>query len=145
MSALLKELEVAGERFVKLGEGALLVASKSEPGTWHHLTGQTCDCKGFQYRGHCRHIAAALELEAATTTDTTVTVEITPDFGGGWVVRWLGTQHGGTHSRREDAEAHAEELRQAPAWDRQAWQERHPAPVPAGRPTLYVVGKEQVL
>jgi hypothetical protein len=134
MVVLLKETEVAGERFMTLG-ATLLVASKSEPGTWHRIDGATCDCKGFQYRGHCRHVAAALQLEAETLA---VTVEETDRFGGGWVVRWGSAIHGGVHFDRQTAEDHADRLRHAEDWDRAAWIDRHrdgtptpPAPIPS--------------
>lgn len=152
MAAILKEVEVAGERFVRVGDN-LLVASKSEPGTWHHLVGETCDCKGFQFRGHCRHISARLELEASTTTDT-VTVERTDRFGGAWVVIWLGVMHGLPHYQQIDAERHADGLREATEEERRTWigqqryMERWEAPVmvsPASRPSLYVVQREAML
>jgi len=33
------------------------VESRKEPGTWHTVDPETgeCDCKGFGFRGHCRH------------------------------------------------------------------------------------------
>jgi hypothetical protein len=137
MAALLKETEVAGERFMTMG-ATLLVASKSKLGEWYRIENAECTCPGFTYRNVCRHVVAAAKIEKETDT---VTVEITSECGGGWVVIWYGTQHGGVHSRREDAEGHADELRQAPAWDRQQWMERHSyeaplPPVPTGHPAL---------
>lgn len=35
------------------------VPSLSEPGKNHRVL-LACDCKGFQFSGHCRHIAIAL-------------------------------------------------------------------------------------
>ena len=38
------------------------VESKSKPGSYHVVdtVAVTCDCRGFQYRGKCRHLAAAM-------------------------------------------------------------------------------------
>lgn len=152
MAAILKQTEIAGETFIRMGE-TLLVASKSEPGVWHHIADAHCDCKGYQYRGHCRHIAASLELEASTTTDT-VTVVRTDRFGGAWVVVWEGVMHGLPHYQQQDAERHADTLRDATDAERRTWigqqpyMERWERPVPAvptGRPSLYVVQKEEML
>jgi hypothetical protein len=103
VAALLKETDVAGERFMMLGS-TLLVASKSQAGHWYWIEDAKCSCPGFTYRGTCRHVAAA-QLEAEAVTDTSTTVEITTECGGGWIVKWAGWIHGGVHSRREDAEA----------------------------------------
>jgi hypothetical protein len=118
MAALLKETEIAGERFVNLGD-VLLVASKSEPGTWHRIDGATCDCKGFQYRGACRHVVAAAQLP---TPEPVVEVEWSEQFGG-WLVRWAGFVHGGVHFNRADADLHAAELAADPGVNE--WIARH--------------------
>jgi hypothetical protein len=34
------------------------IESASEPGTTHKVV-VSCDCKGFRYVGHCRHVALA--------------------------------------------------------------------------------------
>jgi SWIM zinc finger len=46
------------------GPGAYLVPSASEPGTMHYvrLSPASCDCKGFQYRGLCRHVLAVVAM-----------------------------------------------------------------------------------
>lgn len=46
---------------IYLSDSEILVSSKSEPNRWRivDLTQHTCTCKGFHYRGCCRHIAAA--------------------------------------------------------------------------------------
>lgn len=59
--SMVREEEAGGERFMRLGS-ALLVASKSEAGIWHRIEGGRCDCRGFQYRGACRHLVAAARL-----------------------------------------------------------------------------------
>ncbi len=45
------------------GPGAYLVPSASEEAVMHRVTlaPEHCDCKGFQYRGRCRHITAVVE------------------------------------------------------------------------------------
>lgn len=123
MAALVREVEIAGERFMRMAD-ALLVASKSQPGEWYRIENATCTCKGFQYRGACRHLVAAAQI-------ADVTIERSEELGG-WVVKWAGHIHGGVHFDRTAAESHAESLRQAEHWDRDAWLERHGygAPVP---------------
>lgn len=143
MAALLKEITAGGEVFMTLGS-TLLVKSKSVADHWYRIEDARCSCKGFEFRGVCRHITASLELEAETVADTSVVVELTENYGGGWAVIWDGHQHGGTHSHREDAESHADELRHAPEWDRREWRDLHgdwPATVPAAstRPQLTVL------
>ena len=34
----------------------VLVESASQPGTYHRVVNGVCDCKGFYYRGYCRHV-----------------------------------------------------------------------------------------
>jgi hypothetical protein len=57
MNKMVKQIEVNGEKIIAGGNGAL-VASKSEPGGWHVVQRGRCDCKGYQYRGQCRHLVA---------------------------------------------------------------------------------------
>ena len=47
----------AESRIRVLSEG-YEVESKKEPGTWHIIDADTgeCDCKGYIYNGHCRHL-----------------------------------------------------------------------------------------
>jgi SWIM zinc finger len=39
------------------GELVALVPSCSQPGLFHIVTATRCSCKGFQFRGRCRHVA----------------------------------------------------------------------------------------
>lgn len=56
----LVERTIADERVLVL-TGLVLVASRSEAGTWHRIQDDRCDCPGFTYRGRCRHLAVAAE------------------------------------------------------------------------------------
>jgi hypothetical protein len=47
------------------GERVWFVPSQSEPNKYHLTDGVTCDCKGFQYRRACSHVAAAATMRAA--------------------------------------------------------------------------------
>lgn len=56
--------DIAGEQAIDLGF-AVLVGSKSEPGTWHRVTTASCDCRGFSFRGKCRHTLVAQQAQMA--------------------------------------------------------------------------------
>jgi hypothetical protein len=61
--ATLREQTISGETFLTLDESTVLVRSGSEEGTWHTLTlwsgrVSSCTCKGWQFRGQCRHATA---------------------------------------------------------------------------------------
>jgi SWIM zinc finger len=65
---MVKQLEVNGDQVIIGGNGAL-VASQSEPGNWHIVRNSACDCKGYQYRGYCRHIAAVKAANGLTADE----------------------------------------------------------------------------
>jgi len=59
----LTEQVLSGETFLALSDDSVLVKSQSTEGEWHTLTlwnGKvcSCSCKGFSYRGSCRHVKA---------------------------------------------------------------------------------------
>lgn len=54
---MVRQLKWNDEQIIIGGNGAL-VASKSEPNAWHVVKSGHCDCKGYAYRGHCRHVDA---------------------------------------------------------------------------------------
>lgn len=54
-------------RVRRLGPGRYLVESQSRPGTGHPVTADYCPCKGFGYRGTCRHVALVRAIEPAMT------------------------------------------------------------------------------
>jgi SWIM zinc finger len=51
------------EEIIPDGRG-YLVPSASEPGSMHYvqLAPESCDCKGFRYRGLCRHVLAVVAM-----------------------------------------------------------------------------------
>jgi SWIM zinc finger len=65
VAPMVKQVEVNGEQVIIVGD-FILVASKSEPATWHEVRVGACDCKSFQYRGVCRHVTAVAELTRST-------------------------------------------------------------------------------
>ena len=50
-------------RVRRLAPGRYLVESQSRPGTGHPVTADYCPCKGFSYRGTCRHTTLVAALE----------------------------------------------------------------------------------
>lgn len=58
------DLLINGENVSLIGPAAV-VASKSNPGTYHVIYNGRCDCKGFEYRGRCRHLTTVTTLQAA--------------------------------------------------------------------------------
>ncbi len=50
-------------RVRRLDAGRYLVESQSRPGTGHPVTVDHCPCKGFSYRGSCRHVALVQAIE----------------------------------------------------------------------------------
>lgn len=53
------EFESTTVKFSGVSPRTSTVPSLSEPGKSHRVL-LACDCKGFQFNGHCRHIAIAL-------------------------------------------------------------------------------------
>src|SRR4051794_1004419 len=67
MSVAIRAQQIGSEEAIFIGP-MTLVASKSEPGTWHSVENGHCDCKGFEHRGHCRHLHIAKVVEEADRT-----------------------------------------------------------------------------
>lgn len=72
---MVSEVSIHDERIMVPVPGVILIESKSEPGTWHHTTPSSCDCKGFEHRGKCRHIAT-LQKIVETAIEQTQAVEV---------------------------------------------------------------------
>lgn len=56
-------LDIGADEVRLLGDQAE-VTSASQPGTHHNVAFGICDCKGFEYRGTCRHINAVQAAQA---------------------------------------------------------------------------------
>ncbi len=74
-------LTVKGEQAIRLGTETL-VASKSQPGGWYKVGRDAhgkmvCQCKGWSFRGHCRHIDAVelLDWQARALAEAEKTVQ----------------------------------------------------------------------
>jgi hypothetical protein len=60
---MVNTIQVGTDQVILGGNGAL-VSSRSVPGSWHLVKGGQCDCKGFEFRGKCRHVAAVVDARA---------------------------------------------------------------------------------
>ena len=59
---MVQQTEVNGLTVITLVDGfKYLVQSRGEPNVWHECSRITCDCRGYQFCGHCRHVAAVRE------------------------------------------------------------------------------------
>ncbi len=67
---MLKQREVLGEQVIVGGNGAALVASKSQPGNWHIVRDGRCDCLGYAHRGACRHIRVVAQVPVQPIVDS---------------------------------------------------------------------------
>jgi len=69
---------IDGDTAIYLGP-AVLVSSKSEPGRWYSVQDGACHCKGYFYRGTCRHLsvaAKAVELDRASASTELSAAEV---------------------------------------------------------------------
>src|SRR5687768_10486643 len=57
---------------------AVAVPSASTPNLYHLTTSSTCDCRGFLYRGTCRHLEA-VRAEIAARTAQPIPAASIPD------------------------------------------------------------------
>jgi hypothetical protein len=65
-----------GVRLVRDGDGRHYASSISRPGTWHYVTGWSCDCQGFATHQRCMHHSAllsALGWDGSTPEPETIT------------------------------------------------------------------------
>ena len=67
---------------------AVLVPSASTPNKFHVVTRLNCDCRGFQYRGDCRHVRAVqAEVEVRTATATAAPASFAHDASIGGTIQ----------------------------------------------------------
>ena len=59
---------------------AVLVPSASTPGKYHLVTRATCDCKGFSFRGDCRHVRM-VQAEIAARSESVISAPPAPVSG----------------------------------------------------------------
>ncbi len=80
------QVSVNGDQVIVGKNGSGLVSSKSEPGAWHSVKNGACDCKGYQYRGRCRHLgavaAAAGQVAPVNPTFALYAQTLAGGFGG---------------------------------------------------------------
>ncbi len=75
-------------RVRRLGPGRYLVESATKPGTGHPVTLDHCPCKGFSFRGTCRHVALVQAIEPSMerwygqATPPTAPVAVVPMSAG---------------------------------------------------------------
>jgi len=112
-------------RVRRLGPGHYLVESASKPGTGHPVTVDHCPCKGFSYRGTCRHVALvqaiAPRMDAwyaqATTpaapVEAPVVVPMTAGAPSGIVRPVQGNPTAGLDAALDDAESRLAQARRA--------------------------------
>ncbi len=56
---LAKQARLSGVKlFQDPKDGRFYASSRSQPGTFHRLTGFSCSCQGFVRHGRCSHLAA---------------------------------------------------------------------------------------
>jgi len=112
-------------RVRRLGPGHYLVESQTKPGTGHPVTVDHCPCKGFSYRGTCRHVALVQALEPAmqqwygqgtpptAPVDVPVVVPMTAGAPSGIVRPVHGNPTAGLDAQTDDAEARLASARRA--------------------------------
>ena len=67
---MIQQVQYNGETIIPSKRGVALVLSKSTPDLWHLVNSRDphCDCKGYQYRGTCRHVETVRAFFTARRT-----------------------------------------------------------------------------
>lgn len=89
---MIQQTIVNGDTIIPGRNGAALVSSKSQPGSWHVVKAGQCDCLGYQRRTHCRHVdeVAQLATQPAPVVNATFALAervLAGAFDGGCKVR----------------------------------------------------------
>lgn len=71
---VVKTLHIGLDLAIDLGF-AVLVSSSTEVDSWYEVREQTCGCKSFAYRGHCRHLGVAIQAQMMGIETATPVVE----------------------------------------------------------------------
>lgn len=58
---MVREILVHQDRLIPQPHGGALVKSASDESGWHLVEHGVCDCRGYYYRGRCRHVVAVAE------------------------------------------------------------------------------------
>jgi len=95
---LAQKASESGVTLRREADGRSYASSVSQPGSWHYVTGLSCDCLGFQRVQRCMHHSAFLEhlgwLPEDDPRDPDPAAPSTPIVGNPIDAWWVGTPDG---------------------------------------------------